>query len=52
MQRMDKYSENKAIYINIKKLTSCIHHIINMHIYLYYMCIKYYFTHPENQRKR
>jgi hypothetical protein len=23
-----------------------------MHIYLYYMHIKYYFTYPENQSKR
>jgi hypothetical protein len=36
---MYKYSRN---------LTSCTHHIINIHIYLYYMHIKNHPTHPEN----
>jgi hypothetical protein len=31
-----------------KKLTSYTHHIINMHIYLYYMHIKDYPTHSKN----
>jgi hypothetical protein len=41
-QKLKRY-----IYI-FKKLTSCIHHIINIFIYLYYMYIKDYFTYPKN----
>jgi hypothetical protein len=31
-----------------KGLTNRTHHIINIYIYLYYMHIKYYHTHPKN----
>jgi hypothetical protein len=34
------------------KLTSCIHHIINIYIYLYYMHIKDYLANSENKSRR
>jgi len=38
-------------YISIfKKLTGCTDCIINIHIYIYYMHIKDYPTHPEKYR--
>ena len=38
-------------YISIfKKLTCCTHCIMNIHIYIYYMHIKDYPTHPEKYR--
>ena len=35
-----------------KGLTNRTHHIINIYIYLYYMHIKDYLTHLENESKR
>ena len=49
--RINEYSKNKAIYINIQEI-NLLYSLYNEHtyLYIYYMHIKDYPTHPEKYR--